>query len=121
MRAAASEPSSRSGDGRGGAILALLAALLLACATNDAEPPDVARLAAEHTVAEADLSLFLAGYEAGYADGISRDAGIWAGTGASNVSGVEGQAWSLGHQDARNGRPRRSPDELAAALARSRR
>jgi hypothetical protein len=107
----------------GRALTALFAALAtaLACATADVEAPDVAGLAAVHGVAEADLSLFLVGYEAGYRDGISRDAGIHAGTGASNVSGVEGRGWSLGHQDARNGRVQKSSEELAAALARSRR
>jgi hypothetical protein len=93
----------------------------VACASAEAPPPDLAALARQHGVPHDDLALFLHGYERGYADGISRSAGISAGTGFGNVPGPEGEGWQLGLRDALNGLPARDPDERAAALREERR
>jgi hypothetical protein len=98
-----------------------LAPLVVACATTEEPPPDVAALARQHGVPQDDLALFLRGYERGYADGQSRSAGITAGTGFGNVPGPEGDGWQLGLRDALNGLPTRDPEELAAALREDRR
>jgi hypothetical protein len=79
-------------------------------------PEDIGALARAHALQSTDLQLYLEGYAEGYDDGLSRSAGVYAGTG--QVSGLKGDGWSLGHEDAVSGYSMRDPEELAVTLAR---
>ncbi len=98
-----------------GALL-LLAACLASCATPAEEPPDVGALAREFEVDPDELRLYLRGYDEGFEDGDNRNAGVLAGSGLGNVPGPEGWGWRVGLEDGVNGRPKRSPEELAPLL-----
>jgi len=102
-------------------VFVAVGSLLFACASLHEPPPDLEALASEHGLPLADLALFFEGYQEGYDDGEDRNAGTFAGTGHSNVPGLEGDGWVLGHADSRNGRPRRDAAEVAACLAEDRR